>query len=217
MIIQILVFVITLIIQIMLALYSKIVHFNIDKKYRYSLVSNIEPAQTLEKYAKIYQPINLRVNAHIQQPAQAEDEYVLINRNKMYIPDLFTNFYTLFQVELAKKQHAFVRNIHTPLFILFTLQICTIIVALLPQSTLQEYFLYAAFFFQFCVILVSFFAMIRMRMLLETTLTVATDLLDLFQEEYDWAEQLRDDLQYKVFEYPFEFVKKFVLFFVPSR
>lgn len=216
--IEILVFIIILIIQISLASYALLASHKIDQKYRYPLGSQVESAVALENYVKIYREVNVRVNADIEIPAYAFEEHIYINRDKMYDFDLFTNFFTIFQLELSRKEHNFARKLNIFQNILFILSFIIFFIGaatLSQDATISSYSFRFAIGLQTFLIFISFLGFSTYNTILKKSLAVASDLLDLDEVEYARADRLKDDLKLHVFEYPLVVFGRLVRFFLP--
>jgi hypothetical protein len=208
-----LIFVLITLLQFSLATYAWLIRKQLPERFSHILGELIEPAVVLENYMKIYRKLNLRVNAQISEPVLAEREFLLVNRESMYNPDLFTNFYTIFQLELTKSANTFAR---TRIFIfqnlLFFIQVIVFILATIYSSEVIMAISIGTALFSFSL---AFLGFILYGKILDTTFEIALDLLNLDDVEQARAEGLKNDLRYKVFEYPFDIIWKIIQFFKP--
>ncbi len=199
----------------MLALYSQIVRHKLDRKYDHPLSDLIDASKALENYVKIYRKVNIKVHVKIPFPAFAREEYVLINRDKIYNIDLYTNFFTLYQLELSRKEHRFARKLYLIQNLIFLSQLIFFALGLILQYDFSSILLIIAIGIQLFSILFSFIGFIMYEFILGDTLEVASDLLNLDEVEIARAESLKNDLKFHVFEYPFEFIRRVFVFFLP--
>ncbi|MCA9381606.1 hypothetical protein KC678_05040 [Candidatus Dojkabacteria bacterium] len=172
-------------------------------------------SEVLENYVKIYRQVNIKVHSAMPIPAFAQEEFVIINRDKIYDSTLYTNFFTLFQLELSKKENGFARRIFLFQNFLFFLQLALFVISLIIQFSWTYWLLIVAIAIQIINIVISIFGFISYQEILEETGQVATDLLDLDEVEQARAEGLQNDLNYTVYEYPFEFFKRLFSFVIP--
>ncbi|MDQ7021418.1 MAG: hypothetical protein Q9M91_06360 [Candidatus Dojkabacteria bacterium] len=134
MIIFIAIFAILILIQLVSGLFALIVRKGLIKTYSFPLSSQIEAATILENYSRVHGKVNLRVHEEIELPAYAMEEFIVINRNKIYLFDLFTNYYLLFQLELTKKKHNKLRDLSTLQNFLFFIELVFLECHLSPQG-----------------------------------------------------------------------------------
>ncbi len=199
----------------MLALYARIIRHKIDQRYSYPLGEMIDASKALENYVKIYRKVNLKVHANVPFPAYAQEEFVLINRNKIYNIDLFTNFFTLYQLELSKKEHNLARKLYIFQNFVFLMQIFLFILGLVLQYEWSYILIVAAIAVQVFSIMFSIIGFIIYDFVLTDTLEISKDLLNLDEVEIARAESLKNDLKFHVYEYPFDFFKRVFGFLIP--
>lgn len=214
MILLVITYILIICIQLLLNIYALLTNRSIPREYSYALLSRTEPAVALEHYVKIFRPVDIKVNASIKLPAVALDNFVLINKKKMYQADLYTNFFLLFQLELSKKAYGFVRNSRTYLGVSFLISVIIFMVGLLIEDN-KELFLSISIGIQICTILFSYFAKSSMNTLLANTEYIAYDLLNLDDAEQRVAHKLSKELRVLTYEYPLFIIRKVVGFFVP--
>jgi hypothetical protein len=208
-----LIFVLITLLQFSLATYAWLVRKQLPERFSHILGELTEPANVLENYMKIYRKLSLRVNAQINEPVLAEREFLLVNRESMYNPDLFTNFYTIFQLELTKSANTFARSrIFIFQNLLFFTQIVVFIFSIIYQSEVLMAVAIGAALFSFLLAILGF---IIYGQILDSTFEISLDLLNLDDVEQARAEALKNDLRYRVFEYPFDIIWKIVQFFKP--
>ncbi|MCA9387166.1 hypothetical protein KC669_03980 [Candidatus Dojkabacteria bacterium] len=215
MVIYVLVFNIIFIIQIMLAIFARITRYKIAERYDYPLGSMTSSSEALENYVKIYRQVNIKVHNVMPSPAIAEEEFVIINRDKIYDSTLYTNFFTLFQLVLSKKENGFARKVFLIQNFLFFLQLVLFVLSLILQINWSNVLIIGAIALQVINILLSIFGFINYQEILEEAFEVSADLLDLDEVEQARAESLQNDLAYTVYEYPFEFFKRLFSFVIP--
>jgi hypothetical protein len=204
-----------LIIQILLGVYSLIIRADIIKKFNHPLGSMVTPAEALEKYSKIIQKISVRVNAEIELPAYAGNEIILVNKSKVYQTDLFSNFFTLFQVELSKKKQSIIRDFGLIINFIFIVQLVSIIFSFIfinNQLVFIPIISIGSSIILFFLSIVFFFSL---ETVLKKALFVSKDLLDLDPVEYARAEALSGLLRFEAFEYPIRLLRNLIGFVIP--
>lgn len=201
--------------QIIIGVFAWRHRMKLPRRYSHYLSEMITPAVALENYSKIYRSIGLKVNAHIHDPAYALTDFVLISKRHMYVPDLFTNYFTIFQLELSKKEHEHLRALNSYQNILFTLQNVLLVVSLVLTDIPARIAILAAISIQVILIILSFLGYLTFNFILDEVHEIAKDLLNLDEVETARAESLKSELSYRVFEYPFETLWRLYQFFKP--
>lgn len=209
------IFVIILILQFALAVFAQITQHNLHKKYNKPLGEMVEAAKVLELYNRIYRKTNIRVNAEIRLPAIALEEFVLVNRSKMYNFDLYTNFFTIFQLELARKEYGFVRRLEIFQNIIFFLQLVFFIVGISGLTNIGMNLLLIGIGIQILSILISLIGYYALERILGDTLEISQDLLNLDEVETGYAINLKNDLKNEPLTYPFNLFVNIARFFLP--
>jgi hypothetical protein len=212
MLLLITVFTLIFIIQLMMCVYAWIIRRSIPKLYKNALGSMIDPSGTLEKYMKIIRKVDVRVNADINDIAYAQKNFLLLRRDKMYDVDLYTNFYVIFQLELTREEHAFSRKLFVIQNILFGSQIAILILGLIITSEPTIAIALGMLVFEMLLSTVAFFIE---KNILNSTFEIAVDFLDLDDVERARAEVLKNDLRFRVFEYPSDMAWKIFQFLKP--
>lgn len=204
-----------LILQILIGLYSLIIRSDLVKKFNYPLGSMVTPAEALEKYSKIIEHVSLRVNAEIELPAYAIDQIVLVNKSKVYQTDLFSNFFTLFQVQLSKRKNLLTRDFGILLNFLFFIEIFLILLSLFLFESEPLIFPIMSITTSLVLIFLSLVYFFSLETILKKTLDVSKDLLDLDKVEFARAEVLANQLRFEAFEYPVKFFRGLISFILP--
>jgi hypothetical protein len=215
--IEAIIFLTILAIQFLLAVYAKVVRHRIDEKYNYPLSEEIEAATVLEQYSAIYRTVNIRVHAKIPIPAFAHNEFLLVNRDRIYDTDLFTNFFTVYQLELTRREHNMARRLHIGQNILFFLQLAFFIVGLAIQYDWAYILIFISVGIQVFLITFGFIGFFMYQLILNDAYQVALNLLQLDDVEQARAEQLKNDLAFQVLEYPLDFIVRVFLFLIPGK
>jgi hypothetical protein len=185
----------------------------IPGKFLYTLTHLNDPASTLESYIKIYRKIGIKVNAQIDQPALAKEDFILIKRDTVYDKDLYTNFYVLLQLELTKKTYNFLRLIKPYQNILFYLSLIIFIFGLSWQTELKNYLIILAFTLEIIILIITLLAYELFLIALNESFEVSKDLLNLDELEQVRTKKLINALKYQVFEYPIDIPLKLIHFF----
>ncbi|BCX14258.1 MAG: hypothetical protein KatS3mg085_790 [Candidatus Dojkabacteria bacterium] len=186
---------------------------NIPFKFNYPLTKLPDPATILENYMKIYRKIGIKVNAKIDAPALAKEDFILVKRDTVYDKDLFTNFYVLLQLELTKKTYNFLRNLKSIQNILFFSSIFLFILAIGFNNEIQKFLLATTLILQILTIFATILGYELISIALDETYEVAKDLLDLDELEQVRTQKLMKDLKYMVFDYPLDIPLKLFYFF----
>lgn len=199
----------------MLAFYSKIANRKLEKKYDHPLSDMVDASTALENYVKIYRSVGIRVHEEIPFPALASEEFVIINRDRIYSTDLYTNFFTIFQLELSKKVNNFSRKLHLYQNLLFFLQLLFFVLGLTLQVEWNYILILLAIGTQVITTGFSLIGVSLFDFILKDSLEISKDLLNLDEVEVARAEGLKNDIKVHVFEYPIEFFKNVIGFFIP--
>lgn len=215
MFIEISLFIILILSQLSLGIASWVNKGKLFKKYSFVLGSMTHPAKTLENYVKIYRKVNLRVNSAINQPAFALNNFLLVKRDLMYSPDLYSNFFTIFQLEMTKNSNRFVRNLYKYQSFLFAAELLLFSLGISLEVEWAVFLVYAAIAVQLTLYLITFWAKYLLAEILNEVLFVSKDLLDLDEVEAARAESLKQDMEYSLFDYPIDFLWRIVMFFKP--
>lgn len=215
MVLLITIFITLLIVQILFGIASAIHKRKLPQRYAHILTALPDPANTLERYIRIYRSVNLRVNAQIEEPALAQNDFILLKRDHMYNQDLYTNFFLLAQLELTKKMYRFLRELYMFQNIFFISGIITFVAGLGFDSEYSYYFVAVAVALHVLTIFLSTIAFFLYEFMLEEVILIANDLLDLDELEHVRAQQLATDFKYRVFEYPIDIPVRLLYFFKP--
>lgn len=214
--ILIIIFVLFSALQILLNIYAYFSRTSLPKDFGFTILSLVEPATALENYVKIFRSVNIKVNANITAPAFALQEFVLINKKQMYLNDLYTNYYLLFQLELSKKRNNYIRNQKNYTGILFVIGMIIFISSLVMTEN-KEIFAVVAIAIQLFTIFLSIANRSFYNPILKEVDYISYDLLSLDENEQYAANQLGNKLKIVTFEYPLFVLDKIVRFFVPKR
>ncbi|MFS8130371.1 MAG: hypothetical protein ACMG57_00165 [Candidatus Dojkabacteria bacterium] len=209
----ILIFVIVLCIQLVLALFAWGSKRQIESKYSHPTGEGVEPAQIIEEYYKDeVTKFRIQASDEIYEPAFAEADFLIINKNKIYKKDLYTNFYVIFQAELTKKEYRFLRFAGNLQSFVFLLEIIIFLIAIATTSNVKEVLLYLSIGLEVLCFIFTLISFIQIDTLLEDALILAKMYLKLDTIEEIRVMALKGDLRYIVFEYPFEVVWRLVQF-----
>ncbi|MEP7103236.1 MAG: hypothetical protein ABI721_00820 [Candidatus Dojkabacteria bacterium] len=209
----ILIFIILLSLQIVLALFAWGLRRELEKKYSFATGEGKEPAEVIEEYYKDGNTkFRIIASDEIVEPAFAESDLLIINKNKIYKKDLYTNFYIIFQAELTKSDYKILRILGNFQSFVFILEIAVFVLANTITTNFKEIILYVAIAIQIFSFILTLIGFIQIDGLLDDTMTISKSLLKLDDVEEARALGLKSDLRYSVFEYPFEVVWRIVQF-----
>jgi len=210
----IIIFIIILCIQLVLALFAWGSRRQIEGKYNFPTGEGVEPAQIIEEYYRD-EGTKFRIQAtdEIFEPAFAEDEFLLINKNTIYKKDLYTNFYVIFQAELTKKDYKFLRFVGNIQSFVFILEIVIFFIAIGTTTSFKEILIYLAMGLQIFSFILTLLGFIQIDTVLEDASILSKVYLKLDDVEEARVLALKGDLRYIVFEYPFEVIWRLVQFF----
>jgi hypothetical protein len=186
--------------QVFLTILSLIYSRQLKSRFSLMLSSGMSNARMLEIYSRVFNPLNIRVNAVIKAVSQAKDDLVMINNKHVHSRDLFTTCYTLWQIGLAKSEFQFLQYFHRWQASAFLVQ--TILTILAFISMQLELLLVPAILIAFILIGSSFYYQQKFDLLKRAYLIEAHDLLDLDKLELLRARSLGDNLGARVFTYP---------------
>ncbi len=215
MFLQVLIFAILLAIEVFLGIYSKLIGRNISKKYHYILSSQIEPIKILEIYREKFNKLDLKASPKLHGIVYSGDEFVVVNSKQMYAKDLFTNYFILLNLELSKKENTFLRDIATYQTILFIFQFLFLGVSLFIKTEYTEILFLIPIVIEVVLFLLTIFGYILYDIALSEVDDIAAELLDLDEIEVIRAERLKNDLKFKVFEYPISILSNLLNFLRP--
>lgn len=215
MLLLIVIFVLIFLLQIFLDLNSRISKKTIPQKYSKPIMSMTDVAQMLELYSKIYRSINLKVNANIKKIAEAEEEYVMINKKYVYQSTLFINIHSIYILELSRKENNFLRKIKSYQIWLLLFQFIFFAISFIPNFNYQNILLITAITTQALGLLISFLGLTLKDKILNDSIEIGFDILNLTDSETKAALRMKDDIKIDVFEYPIQFFGSIIRFFLP--
>lgn len=210
----IIIFVIVLSIQLLLALFAWGSRREVESKFSFPTGSGIEPAQIIEEYYRSEETkFRIQATDEIYEPAFAEDDLLLINKEKIYKKDLYTNFYVIFQAELTKSDYKFLRFVGNIQSFIFLLEIIVFLIAIGTTTSLKEILFYIAIGLQVISFILTLLGFIQIDDVLEDASMLSKNYLQLDEVEEARVMALKGDLKYTVFEYPFEVMWRLIQFF----
>jgi hypothetical protein len=133
----------------------------------------------------------------------------------MYKFDLFTTFYTIFQLELSKKKYKLIRNLPTNLRVLFFVQLGLGAFSIALRDELNILVMLSAIITSCITILISIFGYFRYVTVLGKSIWIAIDILDLDTVEIARVEKLCSELAHNIFDYPLIVFIMLLKFFLP--
>lgn len=212
----VIIFVILLLLQITLGVFAWRLKKELEAKYAFPLSDQVEPATVIEKYYEDPETkFQILASEAIPDAAFAEHNLLLVNKNKLYKADLYTNFYIIFQAEMTKGKYSLLRVFSRMLSFTFILSILAIIAGIVAGQANGQILVYIAIGLQLFSIVICLFSLAQVSRLLEDVMIIASGLLHLDDVEIARAHGLKDDLKYSIFEYPFEIVWRIFQFFKP--
>lgn len=203
------VFAALLLTQILLAVLSKLRGWRLHKKFNHALSSQVTLAGLLEKYSRLEKNLSITVNAAIASPAQAYGEVVLVNRSWVYKPELFPNFYGLWQLVLTSQKYVILKRLHTIQIFIYLAQLLLLILSLVVWEVL----IWPSLVLGLIAIIYSLYVESVYEKSLQKTYTLALDYLELDRIEQSRGLKLLDRLRGVGFEYalqPFTFILRFL-------
>ncbi|MEO6728911.1 MAG: hypothetical protein ABIM99_03235 [Candidatus Dojkabacteria bacterium] len=210
----IIIFVIILSIQLVLALFAWGSRRQIEQKFSHPTGEGREPAQIIEEYYR-NDSTKFRIQAtdEIYEPAFAEEDFLLINKDKIYKKDLYTNFYVIFQAEMTKKDYRYLRIVGNIQSFIFLIEIIVFLISIATTTNLKEVLIYVSIGLQILSFILTLLGFIQIDTVLEDASILAKMYLRLDDVEEARVMALKGDLRYIVFEYPFEVIWRLVQFF----
>lgn len=203
--------------QFLIGLYALYKRSRFFQSYSFPLSSQKEGADSLETYSRVFRSVNIRVHQSIKYPAKAYNEFVVINKEKIYHFDLFTNYYLIYQLELSEDKNWILRNQERILLFIFSFGLLAFLVGIYLNSSLGNIFLLVSIIIQTVTIILSYLLQEFKVKFLGKVHKTAKDLLDFDELEELRALKLKNDLSLSIYEYPIKTISNFVLFFVPGR
>ncbi|MCA9379289.1 hypothetical protein KC640_02575 [Candidatus Dojkabacteria bacterium] len=199
--------------QLVMAIASEWRGRNLPRRFGAALLDGNAIADVLEKYSRFYEPINIRVNSQIWQPAVISGDTLHINRRLVRKNDLYLTLYTILQLHLLKEENRYFRNYHILQFVLFVLESVMFILAL----QVDVLWLLPAVIAAVVLLSSSIVMYILLGELVIDVLDTAYVLLDMTNLERAMALDLARLWREGSFRYAFSPVKVVLGFFVPRR
>ncbi len=199
--------------QILLGILSLWRSRHLDRKFAYPLASKTSVVNLLEKYSRIYGAINVKVNAVIKQPALLRPEILWINRAAAYNEDLYSTFFTTFQLALLNLSNHWFQAVLPWQMLAYMAQIGLAILALAKS---QDYLILVVLV-SAGLLIVSWALYFYAAFISATALDMASDLLDLDEIEVTRAKRLAGLFQTDIFKYAIYPVVWLVKFILPAR
>jgi hypothetical protein len=182
----------------------------LHRKFAYALASRTSVVDLLEKFSRVYGPINVKVNAAIKQPAILRPDILWVNREVAYNSDLYSTFYTSFQLAMLNlNSRWFQMLLPWQVLAYFGQIIVAVLVFTVSQAYLPVLLGIAAGLF-----VVSLFLYFYSAYISETAVEIAADLLDLDKVEIKRAQLLASLFQADIFKYsiyPIIWVIRFII------
>ena len=196
-----------LIMQVIMAI------LNISNRKRHALRLNFvlssrtSTVDMLQKYSRIFDPLDIKVNADITDPAKFKDGMLHINRDWVYEHHAYPNLLALLEIVQAE-QGNFVSWVVKLQQILFIAEL-----GLLYGLFVNEWFAVLALPVAMVVLGLGVYAEVKIGQHIDKTIDIATDLLDLDEFEVEWSQKLLAVYQNQAHTYPVDLVVSIYRFF----
>lgn len=171
--------IILLAIQFVLGLSSLHNSHRLHDRFTTPLGSKISVAELLEKYSRVIEPINIKVNSNITKVAVSRGDLLHVNRELVYRTDLFVNASTLWYINLTKRKNHRIMRYQRLQILLFLLELGLLALAVWRFNVL----IWGVVVLATVLIISSFLLALEYEGLLEEFYVLGTDLLDLDEVE----------------------------------
>lgn len=186
---------------------------NLYRRFALKISDTSTLIDLLEKYMRIYEPLNVRVGARIWQPSLFKGELLFINDRFAHRSNLYILLHTILQAAMAREENKFLRNIHVWQVVAYTLQVALFVLAIVNDPL----WLIPAIIVGVVLIVSSvFFYIVYGEMLIEV-LDMAYILIDLSEHERKLSLALVNLWKEEMFKYGFVPARMLFRFIVPKR
>ncbi len=203
-------------IQFLLGLLAWTIRNYRSKKYAFPTSEQLEPAKLVEQY--FYDPeytFEIRAADDIDEPAEADENYLWVHRKKLNHTDLYTNFYLIYQAELTSDKHKFLRIYNSLLGTLFFFHFVIAVVAIIIRGDIGIVVLTLSILFNSVYAILWLIAYMNQSKALDKSYLIADAVMKFDDVEKARAKALVNDLRYELLEYPWEIFWRLWVFFTP--
>jgi len=184
--------------QILLALTSMWQRSRLHRNFLQPLGSMTSLAQLLEKYSRVVEPFNIKVNARINTSVASRPQILLVNRNHVYRNDLYANCMAVWHIKLTKPENKVFHQYQTWQTLLFILEVILLVMGIY----ISYLFFYPTIALTVGLLIYGYIVQMDYSEVQYEFLEHATDMLDLDPVEQARAKVLSDKLKMEVFMYP---------------
>lgn len=205
-----------ILIQLLLGLLAWKVRKKRVSKFSFPVSSQLEPAELVEKY--FYDDkysFELEATDEIDEPAYATDDKLLINRYVLNKKDLYSNFYLIYQAELASDEYNFYRKYPNIVSGVFFLMFLGSMGAVLLGDVAGLVVMIFMIFLNSLIFGLVVWAARKQDTLLNKSQEIAYAVMDPDAVEKARIKALVEDIKYEIVEYPWEVVWRLWVFFTP--
>lgn len=181
------------------------------ERFNQVLQSKVRVAEMLEKYSRIVQPFNIKVDADIDVPAEARGSTLYVNKSMVYHYNLYSNYYCLWQLEKMSQPSAKLLQNNRLWNVAYTVQWLVLLCAV----TVFPLAIYVSIAIALILIGVSLIARYEEMAVHVRTLDVLYDFADLNDREQKTAREMGDVLANSVFAYSVRWPIRVVRFLLP--
>lgn len=192
--------------QVILALLHARYNQQYAQKHDFPLISRTTTVELLEKFSRIYEPIDIKVNAAISTPALYQGGVLRINKEWVYEHRAFATLNTL--VELVKMQHGWEwQQLQMWQKLLLVLQ-----VSLLIAGINQPVVVVVSLLLVLTQLSLSIYFAAKMEDIIKQAIEIGRDLLDLNVVELEQAPRVLRHLLSDPYTYPVQLVQDVIYF-----
>lgn len=189
--VQSLIFVAILVVQLILAGITLNDRRQLHRQHNFPLSSQTNMVELLQKYSAIHEALNLKVNANISGPVERRGDTLWINRAHVYRAEAYPTLLAIYQIRSSNDHRQFLKLGKLVLGLMFVAEI-----SLAALGTLvNPVFMWAAIITAVISLIISMYVEYQIKQLLEETLEIGTDLLDLDKVEQVKAIELLQRLR----------------------
>ncbi|RMD76970.1 hypothetical protein D6810_02395 [Candidatus Dojkabacteria bacterium] len=187
-----------------------------SRKFSFPTGSQIEPNHLIEKYFydESYE-FEIKATDEIDEPAEATEDFLWVNKKVLNKSDLYSNFYLIYQAELTSSKYKFLRMYNSIQATIFFLKLIFIIVGIMSGGFVGLIILFLTLFTNLVILALWIVAYNQQTDAINKSKEVALAVMKLDDVEVARLNALTNDLRYELLEYPWEIFWRLWVFFTP--
>jgi hypothetical protein len=203
-------------IQLLLGALAWSVRNQRQKKYAFATSEQIEPAILVEKYFYDTEySFEIAATDDIDEPAEADENYLWVNRKLLNRTDLYSNFYLIYQAELTSDRHKLLRYYNSVVGSIFFFHLFFIILGIFIKGELGLIILVISLLANIIYAVLWVLGNNNQMIAIEKSLKIASSVMQFDEVEKARVRALASDIRYELLEYPWEIYWRIWVFFTP--